>query len=538
MFIWLQGPSGAGKSTTGRILSSLRGVGFADIDELVERNAGRSVTEIFADGGEAEFRRLERQTIRAFVEEATGHYVVALGAGALEDPETRRLIASTGLRFFLDLTVDEAIARLENGERRPLLERADRHAAWSDLYRRRIELYSDADHRVDTSNRDPADVAAELSRAEDRLLEPLWSREWRLVGDPTTVSIYQSIFALMLALRDLAPSGETALISDDNVAALYREHLNPAGQPKSLLCTIEPGENGKRLAGIETIAVALAREGISRDGSIVGLGGGVVTDLAGFTASIYMRGIDSIAVPTTLLAQVDAAIGGKTAVKAAGIRNLFGSYKQPRHVLISPGFLRTLPQRELRSGMVEALKIGIIHEPRLVTEVASALEAISRGRVPERIVEIIRLAVETKFRIVEQDVHDGSVRLSLNFGHTFAHAIEAAEPGRYTHGEAVAIGMIAATELASDRGAIGDARRKQLISSVVPLAPACDAPHDLDAILGAMRGDKKRTEGALRFILPGEESGFAIERVDDSTAIIGALERAFSVISHYKELQK
>ena len=535
MFIWLQGPSGAGKSTTGRILAAMRGVGFADIDELIERRAGRSIPEIFASGGEAEFRRLEHEVILSCISDSGEHRVVALGAGALGDPGTRRAIEASGLRFLLDVDPDEAVARLRNDPLRPMLAGPDTALRWRELYERRAGLYNDCDYRIDTTGRDPNDVAAELSLAENRLLEPAWSRCWRLGDSECSVSIFRSIFALMLALDDLVPAGDDCRISDANIADIYRAHLLPVGDPDRLLSIVDPGEEGKRLSSVEAIAGDLVRHGITRDGTIIGIGGGVVTDLAGFVASIYMRGIDSIAVPTTLLAQVDAAIGGKTALNAAGIRNLFGSYRQPRHVLISPAFLRTLPVRELRSGMVEALKIGIIHEPALVAAIAAIVDTISRGEIPDSMVDIIRLAVETKLRIVEQDVHDHSIRLSLNFGHTFGHAIEAVEPGRFTHGEAVAIGMIAATELAAALGRIHDDRQTWLAEQIAPLAPDVDVPHDLAAILDAMRGDKKRAGGSLRFILPGEDQGYTIESVDDPTLVTDALERAFALISHYQE---
>jgi 3-dehydroquinate synthetase len=529
MIIWLQGPSGAGKTTVGRRLAAMRGVPFVDLDEEIERAEGRSILDIFSEGGEGAFRRMEWNALFGLLDRDRSPKVVALGGGAVIDPAIRGAIRASGVRVTLDCDAEAAIARLETDDvPRPLLFEESPLAAWRRLHRQRARFYAETDISVDAGG-DPDDVASRVDAGLRLLDTPIWTRESTLAGERSTVSSWRSLYALAGRMRELASEGPLCIVADASIQSYYPEYCDP-GSSGGMMVTVEAGEGNKSLKTIEELAAGLARGGCTRETTIVGIGGGVVTDIAGFLASVYMRGVRSVYIPTTLLGQVDAAIGGKTAVNAAGARNLIGTFKQPEHVLIGSGFLRTLPPRELRSGFVESLKMGIANSAELADAVAVATPAIIDGEIPANIDELLRLSVETKLDVVERDTHDASLRLSLNLGHTFGHALEAAEPDCYAHGEAVAFGLIASAWMSRHLGIIGDERLGAIVSSALPFTLRRDAPHSIPRLIAAMEADKKRSSGGLRFVLPTEAAGVEIRTVTEKEIVAEAVEYAFGRI--------
>jgi 3-dehydroquinate synthase len=300
-----------------------------------------------------------------------------------------------------------------------------------------------------------------------------------------------------------AKAGKLFIVTTQDVWELHEKSLDPRLASGAAVVFFPGGEPNKRLSSMEALADQILEQGADRTSVIIGFGGGIVTDVGGFLAASFMRGIPVLQIPTTLLAQVDAAIGGKTGVNLAGGKNLVGSFHQPVAVLIDPDVLSTLPERELRAGLFEVIKCAIIRDPALFELLAES----SPGAVVEDgelMGSLICGAVNIKAQVVSADEREGDLRRILNFGHTIGHAIEA-ETGysRFLHGEAVGWGMLAAIRLAELVGDLpsDDARAmRQLIHRYGPLPPA----NGLDPanLLARLAKDKKTLQGAVHFVLP------------------------------------
>ena len=279
---------------------------------------------------------------------------------------------------------------------------------------------------------------------------------------------------------------------------------------------IADGERFKTLASVSRIYDTLIRSGADRGSAIIAIGGGVIGDTAGFAAATFLRGITLVQVPTTLLAQVDSSVGGKTGVNHALGKNLIGAFHQPSVVVVDPLLLRTLPRREFRSGLYEVVKYGVIASRGLFDRLAANTKAIF-ARDPAVLVPAIVESIRIKAEVVSKDEREGGLRRILNFGHTVGHALEAVTKyRRFRHGEAIAYGMLAAADLGVVRGALADRERQALTALVTqlgPLPPVADLP--MAGILEAVRRDKKVVNGRLHFVLAIAIG--ATTTVDDAT---------------------
>jgi 3-dehydroquinate synthase len=330
------------------------------------------------------------------------------------------------------------------------------------------------------------------------------------------VYVGRNLFPELARTVQKSAASRAFVVTSPEIWALWGQKLlaafSASAQPTVLF--LPAGERFKRLAQVEKLADQLARAGADRSSILVAFGGGIVGDLSGFLAAIYMRGIDYIQAPTTLLAQVDSSVGGKTGVNHAGGKNLIGAFYQPRVVIADTDTLATLPERELRAGIAEVIKYGCVwdpllfewldhHMPKLVERDAGALAyAIARS-------------CEIKATVVSKDEREQNLRAILNFGHTFGHAIEAATGyGTYLHGEAVALGMLIASDLARRIG-LTDAAVRNRIADILKRAGLPTAPPRLGAarILELMHMDKKVLGGKLRLVLL-EKIGHAIVTAD------------------------
>ncbi|HEX6971392.1 MAG TPA: 3-dehydroquinate synthase [Limnochordia bacterium] len=500
--IVLIGCMGAGKSAVGRVVAERLGRPFIDTDAEIERRAGRSIPEIFASEGEAGFRAREREVIRWAAGQAGA--VIASGGGAVCDQanwEAWRTAFVVWLRAPLAVLWE----RVRHDTGRPLLARSDPRAALAELCAQREPLYARADAVVQ-SDAELGAVAQAVIDAVRR--EPLWvelgARRYPIHIGPGELT---RLGAHCRAVRpDGRPLGDRCLmITDAGVPPAWVDaavdSLKAAGFRVGVTA-IPSGEGAKRLETAGRLYDAAIEARLDRSSFVVAVGGGVVGDVAGFVAATYMRGIPWVQVPTTLLAQIDASVGGKVAVDHPRAKNLIGAFHQPCLVAVDVETLRTLPDRQLAAGWAELFKAGAIKDRALFAR----LEQLSSVRPPQReIVPAIRWACAIKAAVVAADETDRGERAILNFGHTIGHAIEAAlgnDGARYLHGEAVAIGMVTEALLSEASGVCPPGvacrlssalKRVGLPTGVEGVAPA--------AVIEAMDLDKKTVGGRWRFAL-------------------------------------
>lgn len=323
-------------------------------------------------------------------------------------------------------------------------------------------------------------------------------------------------------VRRLSKAKKAALVSDTQVGPLYarvvEESLREAGF-EVIGAMIPAGEEHKTIQTIATIYDQLLSAGIERSTPVVALGGGVVGDMSGFAAATILRGVPFVQVPTTLLSMVDASVGGKTGADHAVGKNLIGAFHQPLAVLIDPATLRTLPARELRSGLAECIKHEIIRDAegfeRLERQIGRALELDM-----EFLAELVAHNVGIKARVVENDPFEKGERAHLNFGHTFGHAIETVSGYAYAHGEGVALGMVAASRCAVRLGMLDEGSLRRIVDVIARAGlPVGGLKLDVDAVVAAMSFDKKVKGGKIRFVLP-DRIGHVVIRDDLGTEVV------------------
>jgi shikimate kinase/3-dehydroquinate synthase len=431
---------GAGKSTLGAATAQRLGRRFLDLDVEIERHTGSSVPELF-ERGESEFREVEEQ-LAAWALESRELIVAALGGGAVLSARTRELLRERAVTVLLDVEVDRSWERVR-GSDRPL---ARTEQSFRRLYDERRPLYEEvADaraHDVDGVVLAAGGVHVELGGLE--------------------------------RLGELVPgTGAVEIVSDARVAGIYGMDVQLAlGARARASHELPPGEAAKSVESLEALWHALRLE---RGGTLVALGGGCTTDAAGFAAATYVRGVAWVAVPTTLVGQVDAAIGGKTAIDLAGGKNLVGAFHWPVRTVVDPATLETLPEQEHANGLAEVVKTGLL-----------AGNALWQLPVEEQ----VRRCAAFKTAVCLRDPHDRGERAQLNLGHTFAHALEAAAGFDLPHGRAVALGLLAALRLSG--------LETTVVDEVLRPEPV---PVDRERAWAALARDKKVVGGVPRLTL-------------------------------------
>jgi shikimate kinase/3-dehydroquinate synthase len=525
----ITGFSGTGKSLVSKEVARRLNWGFLDTDDEIVKQAGKPIAEIFRQEGEGKFRELERETIRKACQQR--QTVIAIGGGAIVDPQNYELLAKTGLIVCLEAkpeTIYERLfreaARSPKTEVRPLLAGDNPLERIRQLKASRQPYYAKADWIIHTDGLSISEVAEEvirtwrlLRRTDSCQLSAFNDRDIACLVETPTQSYpifvgYGLLNKLGEKMKQTALSGTAIIISDENVFSLYGSKvkgiLKDAGFAVNSF-VVPPGEETKSMDYAIKIYDFLVEHRTERDDIIIALGGGMVGDLSGFVAATFLRGMPWIQVPTSLVAMVDASIGGKVGVNHPEGKNLIGAFYQPNLVLADCQTLITLSQRELTSGWAEVIKHGMILDKEFFQFLESNVNRLAKLE-PELLTRAIARSAAIKAQVVSQDEKEREgKRTILNYGHTIAHGLEAAtQYKRFLHGEAVAIGMVGAAKLSQRLGLLPSAameRQQSLLQkSGLPTslrAKRSNLKLSLAGITRAMELDKKVRGKAIRWVL-------------------------------------
>ncbi len=543
--IYLIGPSGSGKSTVATKVATLLNWSLVDNDAAIERTAGRTIPAIFAEDGEAGFRALESSTLAETAQMKQA--VVATGGGIGERAENLALMRTHGWVVTLTAAPEVAYQRMrqsaeaddEVATERPMLAGGHALDRLRLLDERRRGWYAQADDIIVTDDLDVDSVAARVvaGLVARGLLAPAGAaaavRRIQINGGSSydAVIAWGGLATLGARLAELRLPPRLHIVADANVAMLYEPALMSAligAGFEPLVYRVPEGETSKSREQLNAIHDWLAERRAERGEALIALGGGVVGDLAGFAAATYLRGIPLIQVPTSLLAQVDASIGGKVAIDHPRGKNLIGAFYQPCLVLADTATLLTLPPRQRTEGWAEIIKHGVALDGAYFETLERETEALLALQ-PEPLTRIIAGSVALKASVVEGDEreHDGGRRHLLNYGHTIAHAIESvAGYGAWLHGEAVAVGMAAEARLGLRLGITP----ADVVARQDALLARYDLPTRADgfsaaALLRACLWDKKVSGGRIRWVVPAAlGSAMLVSDVSDNDVMAALME--------------
>lgn len=499
----LTGFMGTGKTSVGAEVAQRLGRRFVDMDSEIERRSAKSIPRIFSDDGEAAFREMEV----ALCKELGAHneLVIATGGGALVDPENRASLGRNGTIVCLTCKVDEILRRVgaRGDPARPLLNVVDPRAEIQHLLEERCKAYASVPWQIDTTGLSVAEIAERVIQVAGATTLLV-----RHPGGGYPIHIGHGLLAhIGGALRAVGATvdGRVAIVSNPTVAPLYGSRVQAALRSagfQAFSCSIPDGEQHKTLAIVATLYDQFLAAQMDRGATVLSLGGGVTGDIAGFAAATFMRGIRFAQIPTTLLAMADASVGGKTGVDLPQGKNLVGAFKQPELVVMDPQALATLPPEEIRSGMAEVIKHGIIGAPDLFAELEARAGVLSSWWGEEGVTRLAR-TLRVKIDVVEQDPFERGRRAVLNLGHTVGHGLERVSGFALRHGEAVGIGMVAAARIAAQLGHADLSLADRIAGALTSWnLPARCPPFEVERIWEAMAHDKKRRGGALRWVLP------------------------------------
>ena len=505
--IVLIGLMGAGKTAIGKRLAVQLGLPFHDADHEIEQAAGASITEIFARHGEAHFRQGEKKVIRRLLE--NGPIVLATGGGAFLNAETRALIRARAVSVWLRVPLPVLLGRVRGRTHRPLLNAGDPAEILARLAAERCPIYAEADLIVDGLDDPPEQTLLAVMAALEAYRPPL----------EVTVALSARSYPVLIGpglaaragryLAPVLPQKRCVIVTDETLASLHLPALAGSLAETGIAhhsIVVPPGEASKSLARWSALVDALLEHRVDRHTAVVALGGGVIGDLAGFVAAATLRGLPFVQIPTSLLAQVDSSVGGKTGINTRHGKNLVGAFHQPLLVLADTDMLATLSIRERRAGYAEIVKAGLIGDAALYEWCESNGRALLEGDTALQ-AEAVARAVRFKAAIVSDDEREEKAaggRALLNLGHSFGHALEAESGfgGALLHGEAVAIGLVLAARLSAILGFCEEALAPRIAAHLA----ATGLPHRIPGLpaanlLAHMGQDKKMRGGRLTFVL-------------------------------------
>lgn len=535
--IILVGMMGAGKTTIGKALSNSLCKAFVDSDHEIQRRTGVKIPVIFEIEGEAGFRKRESEVLAGLVEKK--NIILATGGGAVLNAENRQLLRQGGIVIYLRASVNDLYRRTRHDKNRPLLQATENlYARLSELYMQRDALYRETAHVIIDSGKQGVRFLVQklinklISTDFNTIMQKNPGNTIQTVAVDFTPSLEKRSYPIHIGygilqqvdlIASCLPQKRVAIVSNTTVAPLYLNKLRIRLEEKgvsSVPIILPDGEAYKNWETLNLIFDALLENHCERNTAILALGGGVVGDLAGFAAATYLRGVPFIQIPTTLLAQVDSSVGGKTGINHPLGKNMIGAFYQPRMVLTDSATLNTLPDRELRAGLAEIIKYGLIRDPAFFEWLEQNMHRLL-ARDPVILNEAIQRSCENKAEIVAADEKEKGIRALLNLGHTFGHAIENGMGyGVWLHGEAVAAGTVMAAELSRRMKLISEADvqriRRILLQAELPVV----APKmQVEKYLQLMTLDKKVEAGKSRFIVLNR-IGEAVMRADIAPAIL------------------
>lgn len=539
------GLPGSGKTSVGRLVASRLACSFRDADQVLSEQVGMSIPEIFATRGEDGFRELEVKTIAELLASDTA--VLALGGGALTREETRLALAGKDV-VFLDVSLSQAAARVGKGTNRPLLADTDSpRGKLAQLAAQRRDSYLEAATLIVPANGTLSEVSSAVMRGLGRKeqlpvhrynLDPLAALPAQFKGTSRVIPVtsgagYQVIVGqgAGVALTQMlqARPRKVFLIYPPPLSGAARNLATGLTQSGQVVKLFEhpDGEGAKNIRIVEDAWRCLGENHFSREDAVVALGGGATTDMAGFVAATWLRGIELINLPTSLLAMVDAAIGGKTGINTSLGKNLVGSFYPPSAVICDLDYLHTLPPRQLRAGLAEVIKCGFIAD-RKILQLLNGQSPEKLGGSPAAAEEVISRAINVKAGVVSEDLREGGMRECLNYGHTLAHAIEKASSYQVLHGEAVAIGMVFAAQVAVELNLLTPSQMQSQRRQITALGLPTTCPqYSFKKLLKIMASDKKVRGGVIRMVLTTGNGQIQVTPITD----YHLLERAFNAIN-------
>ncbi|HZY43039.1 MAG TPA: 3-dehydroquinate synthase [Anaerolineae bacterium] len=494
----LTGFMGTGKTTVGRAIAERLKRTFVDTDAWIEERAGKSVAAIFAEDGEDRFRAWEAEACAAFSEPQ--ELIIATGGWTLGPVRNRELMEQGGRIICLTTTPEKVMERLSAAADRPLLAGDDRGAKVRELLKQREPVYRSFAWQVNTTEMSTAEVMLHVMALYGSIANLVEPDTFELPMQERSMSIrlgadLLDVIGTVLRARGLR--GSVAVIGDSNVAPLYGDRVAKSlamSGFEPMLLRVPAGEASKTLDTASVLYEKLVEGGLERGGLIIALGGGMIGDLAGFVAATYLRGIQWVCVPTSLLAMIDASIGGKVGVDLPSGKNLVGAFYPPLMTISDMTALHSLPGREFRSGLAEMIKAGVIADAELF-----AMFEASGTDLPA----MMRRSIQVKVDVVREDPFEKGRRAALNLGHTIGHGLESASKFGLLHGEAIAIGTVAEAR-AAERIGLARSGVADRIERVIERAdlPTRFVDLDIDTIIALMRSDKKKQGGRLKYALP------------------------------------